>query len=85
MQEVLVKLAVTDPHTASILFRFCVGSRLIYWMRTPPLHWGGRQTGLNNKLTQRTMRRLVMDSAYSPQQREVISNGRSHFPLARAV
>ena len=59
IQEELVKLAVTDPHTATILLRFCVGPRLTYWLRTLPLHWGALLADLNDKLTLRTVERLV--------------------------
>ena len=61
IQEELVKLAVTDPHTATILLRFCVGPRLTYWLRTLPLHRAALLADLKDKLTLRTAERVVLE------------------------
>lgn len=59
IQEEVVKLAVADPRTVTILLRFCVRPRLTLWMRALPLHLRGRRVDLNDKRSQRTAERLV--------------------------
>ena len=59
LAEELLQLAEQDPHVAVTLLRFCVGPSLNYWLRALPLHWGAYLAAEQDRITLKTVERLV--------------------------